>query len=236
MQSISFLIGLLPMAHLLDNPIYNALATGNEQLSNGNTQIKYFSKEVAPFVGLKNNTADEFLELYDLLPHEGPFVFTTIREPQVPAPWQLQAAIPGYQMVYNGDNLPYDASKLIALTDEHIPQMLELTALTNPGPFLERTIDFGHYMGIFEGDKLAAMAGQRMNPPPYAEISAVCTHPDHTGKGYARQLMAFHINRIKAEGNTPFLHAKADNERAINIYKSMGFEIRSEIYFNIIKK
>ena len=29
------------------------------------------------------------------------------------------------------------------------------------------------------GDELVAMAGQRMQPDPYTEISAVCTHPDH---------------------------------------------------------
>lgn len=224
------------MEHILDNPIFNALATGNQHLSNGNTQIKYFSKEVAPFVGLKNNSAENFQALYELLPQEGPFVFVSVEETQPPSPWQVLAAIPGYQMIYNGDDLPVDESSLIRLTDEHIPQMLELTSLTNPGPFAQRAIDFGHYMGVFEGDKLAAMAGQRMNPLPYAEISAVCTHPDYTGKGYARQLMAYHINRIKAEGNIPFLHVRADNDRAIAVYKSLGFEIRSAVYFNIIKK
>lgn len=224
------------MAHVLDNPAYYALATGNQQLSNGNTQIKYFSKEVAPFVGLKNNSAEEFKALYDLLPDEGPFVFVSAQQTDIPTPWQVAAAIPGCQLVYNGDVLPVDESNLVELTDRDIPQMLELTALTNPGPFLQRTIDFGYYVGIFEGKKLVAMAGQRMNPSPYAEISAVCTHPDHTGKGYARQLLAFHINRIKAEGNIPFLHARADNERAVNIYKDMGFDMRSEVYFYVIKK
>ncbi|MFD2873163.1 GNAT family N-acetyltransferase [Mucilaginibacter ximonensis] len=224
------------MEHLLDNPIFNALTTGNQQLSNGNTQIKYFSKEVAPFVGLKNNAVQEFIELYKLLPHDGPFVFVSINETDIPSPWQVLATIPGYQMIYKGDNLDFDARIVTQLTDEHIPQMLELTSLTNPGPFAQRTIDFGHYAGIFEGDKLAAMAGQRINPIPYAEISAVCTHPDCTGKGYARQLLAYHINRIKAEGNIPFLHVRADNDRAIGVYKDLGFEIRSQVNFNVIKK
>jgi ribosomal protein S18 acetylase RimI-like enzyme len=224
------------MEHLLDNPIFSALATGNQHLSNGNTQIKYFSKEVAPFVGLKNNSVENFQALYALLTHQGPFVFVSVNETDIPSPWQVLSAIPGYQMVYNGDDLPVDESNLVPLTDEHIPQMLALTALTNPGPFAQRTIDFGHYMGIFEGDKLVALAGQRMNPLPYAEISAVCTHPDHAGKGYARQLMTYHINRIKAEGNIPFLHARADNERAVNIYKSLGFDIRSKVTFYVIGK
>ncbi|GAA4094683.1 GNAT family N-acetyltransferase [Mucilaginibacter panaciglaebae] len=224
------------MEHVLDNPAYNALATGNQNLSNGNTQIKYFNKEVAPFVGLKNTSTENFNALYDILPHDGPFVFVPAKVTDIPSPWQTLAAIPGYQMVYKGEILPVDNANLTNLTDEHIPQMLELTQLTNPGPFAERTIDFGHYVGIFDGDKLAAMAGQRMNPVPYAEISAVCTHPDYTGKGYARQLLAFHINRIKREGNIPFLHVRADNERAIKVYHSLGFEMRSEVYFYVIKK
>jgi len=222
------------MAHLLDNPVYNALATGNQQLSNGNTQIKYFSKEVAPFVGIKNASPENFTALYRLLPHDGPFVFVSADKTDIPPPWKVMADIPGCQMIYAGDILPFDESKPVVLTDEHIPQMLELTALTNPGPFLQRTIDFGHYVGIFDGDKLVAMAGQRMNPTPYAEISAVCTHPNHTGNGYARELMSYHIHRIKADGNIPFLHARADNERAINIYNSLGFELRSAVNFYVI--
>lgn len=224
------------MEHVLDNPVYYALATGNQNLTNGNTQIKYFGRQVAPFVGLKNISTESFQALYDILPDDGPFVFISVKETDIPAPWQVLATIPGYQMVCNGNVLPADEINLVMLTDENIPQMLELTQLTNPGPFAQRTIDFGQYVGIFEGNKLAAMAGQRMNPLPYAEISAVCTHPDHTGKGYAKQLLAFHINRIKAEGNIPFLHVRSDNERAIKIYQSLGFEIRSKVYFYVISK
>jgi ribosomal protein S18 acetylase RimI-like enzyme len=224
------------MEHLLDNPIFNALATGNQHLSNGDAQIKYFSKEVAPFVGLKITSAENFKALYDIVPHEGPFVFFSTSKVEIPSPWQALNVIPGYQMVYDGYTQPVDESILTPLTDEHIPQMLELTQLTNPGPFAQRAIDFGHYMGVFAGNKLVAMAGQRLNPLPYAEISAVCTHPDHTGKGYARQLMTYQINRIKAEGNVPFLHVREDNERAISVYKNLGFEIRSDVYFNVLGK
>ncbi|WP_214073027.1 GNAT family N-acetyltransferase [Mucilaginibacter sp. dw_454] len=224
------------MDHVLDNPVFNGLSTGNKNLGNGNAQIKYFSKEVAPFVAVKNATADEFQELYDLLPHDGPSVFVWPAKITIPAPWQTLDIIPGYQMTYIADNIAVDHSSLVVLTDEHVSQMLELTKLTNPGPFAPRTIDFGHYRGIFDDDKLVAMAGQRMNPLPYAEVSAVCTHPDYVGKGYARQLMGFQINRIKAEGNIPFLHVRADNTRAIEIYHKMGFETRSEMNFYIIKK
>jgi predicted GNAT family acetyltransferase len=140
-------------------------------------------------------------------------------------------------MIHESEAKPVDTHlPHIPLTDIHIPQMLALTKLTNPGPFAERTIDFGHYHGIFDGDKLVAMAGQRLHAGNYAEISAVCTHPDHLGKGYAKQLLLHQIHRIKANRETPFLHVRNDNERAINVYKSLGFETRTEIYFYVVVK
>ena len=80
------------------------------------------------------------------------------------------------------------------------------------------------------------MAGQRLHPGNYAEISAVCTHPDYLGRGYARQLLLQQVQRIKANGETPFLHVRDDNERAINVYKSLGFEMRAQIYFYVMAK
>jgi predicted GNAT family acetyltransferase len=114
--------------------------------------------------------------------------------------------------------------------------MLSLTKLTNPGPFAERTIDFGHYRGIFENNELAAMAGQRLHAFNYAEISAVCTHPDHTGKGYARQLLIYQINRIIAAGEIPYLHVRSDNDRAIRVYEGLGFVTRCNMWFSPIQK
>jgi predicted GNAT family acetyltransferase len=225
------------MDHLLDNPAWNALQTGNQQLAFGSADVKYFDKAVSPFIGLRNNTDDNFRELYELLPHDGPIVFISPIEREMPAGWQVLQHIPCYQMVYNGQ--VKDIQKDIELTplrDEHIPQMLSLTKLTNPGPFAARTINFGHYYGVFDGDKLVAMTGQRMNALPYVEISAVCTHPDYLGKGYAQQLLNFHINRIIAAGNIPMLHVRHDNDRAVDVYKKVGFQIRREINFYIIKK
>jgi predicted GNAT family acetyltransferase len=114
--------------------------------------------------------------------------------------------------------------------------MLALTKLTNPGPFVEKTIDFGHYRGVFEGDQLVAMAGQRLHIFDYAEISAVCTHPDHLGRGYARQLLLHHIHRIRAASKIPFLHVRYDNYRAIKVYESLGFSKRTELFFYILQK
>ena len=90
--------------------------------------------------------------------------------------------------------------------------------------------------GIFEGEKLVAMAGQRLHVFNYAEISAVCTHPDYLGRGYAKQLLIHQINRIKTASEIPFLHVRYDNDRAIKVYESLGFSTRREIYFYVIQK
>lgn len=222
------------MIPILDNPAWNALISGNQNLANGTERVKYFDKEVSPFAAFEADTPDNFRELYDMMPHDRPVLIVTSVETEVPAPWKLLNYIPGLQMVYDGVTpLADKPSNLTPLTTQHVPQMLELTKLTNPGPFGTRTIEFGHYHGIFDADRLVAMAGQRMHPFNYAEISAVCTHPDHLGRGYARQVLLHQMHRIIAEGNTPFLHVRDDNTRAIQVYKSLGFKTRIPVHFYV---
>ena len=122
------------------------------------------------------------------------------------------------------------------LRQQHVPSMMALTKMTNPGPFYERTIEFGNYYGVFHEGQLAAMAGQRMHAGPYIEISAVCTHPDHHGKGYATALIEQLIKVIRAQEGIPFLHVRADNTRAIALYKALGFLTRHEMTINILRK
>jgi len=225
------------MEHILASPAWHALNSGNQNLAFGNNRVKFFAKEVSPFAGLAENTPENFQLLYDTLPHNGPALFMTPVEIDIPAQWHIPQMIAGIQMVWEGTPNGDDPdSQLVQLTDEHIPQMLELTKLTNPGPFSVRTIDFGHYHGIFEDGRLAAMAGQRMHAYNYAEVSAVCTHPGHTGKGYARQLLQQQINRITSAGEIPYLHVRFDNDRAIKVYKSLGFRKSRDMYFYVLKK
>jgi ribosomal protein S18 acetylase RimI-like enzyme len=225
------------MEHVLDNPAWNALRSGSRHLSFGNEQVKYFDREVSPFVGLQENSADNFKILHQQIPHNNPVLFVTTAEMEIPKSWKVLNLIKGLQMV--GDTgAVHDKvqQEMTPLTAEHIPQMIALTKLTNPGPFTARTIDFGHYYGVFENDKLVAMAGQRLHVFEYAEISAVCTHPDHTGRGYARQLLLHQLHRIKAASNIPFLHVRDDNEQAIRVYERLGFSTRTKVYFYVLQK
>ena len=225
------------MQHVLDNPAWNALVSGNQNLALGNETVKYFDHEVSPFIGLKENTPDNFQLLHDTIPGSAPVLFVATHNVPQPQNWEQLACIKGYQMVYEAESLEFAPKfELTTLSEAHVQQMLELTKLTNPGPFGPRTIEFGHYRGIFEGDRLASMAGHRLHPFEYTEISAVCTHPDFLGKGYARELLLYHINYIKKNNGVPFLHVRYDNHRAIKVYVSLGFKTRTEVYFHVFKK
>lgn len=223
------------MEYVLDNPAWYALNTGNSNLAHGTQRVKFFDKDVAPFVGFDENTDENFEALYQLIDHNGLIMFISPQPAAVPGKWKVLRHIPCLQMVYNG-NAGAANFDLTNLANEHVPQMLELTQLTKPGPFVSRTIDFGHYQGIFDKEKLVAMAGQRMAPLPYVEVSAVCTHPDHLGKGYAKQLLLSQVNRIVLEGNIPFLHVRDDNHRAIKVYESVGFVTRTDMHFYMLRK
>lgn len=225
------------MKHILDNPAWHALHSGNKQLAHGTETVVYFDPAVSPFAAIPELNQENLERLHEVIPFDNPIVLVSNETYIIDTPWLLKLRMDGLQMVYNRPAEPFSHGiEVKTLTEEHVPQMLALTQLTNPGPFATRTIDFGHYEGIFDRDRLVAMTGQRLHAYEYAEISAVCTHPDYLGKGYARHLIQRQLNRIQAASGTPFLHVRAGNDRAINVYETMGFETRSDIYFYFLQK
>lgn len=119
----------------------------------------------------------------------------------------------------------------IPLGDADAAEVYELAMLTKPGPFRPRTFDFGGYIGVREQGRLIAMAGTRLRVEGFSEVSAVCTHPDHRGRGLAKALMREVVGRILDEGDACFLHAFADRTATIALYRSLGFEIRQRITY-----
>lgn len=225
------------MLHVLDNPIWNALVSGNKSLAIGSENAKYFKRDVSFFAGLKTNSPGDLAELHEIIPAKTLIVLFSTQEISVPAYWHIDTTKQILQMVYQPTQMPVEINQeLVNLADGNIPAMMELTAMTKPGPFLERTIDFGHYEGIFYENKLVAMAGQRLQPQPYIEISAVCTHPSFTGKGYAASLIQSQIKKITRNCCTPFLHVETNNKTAINLYKKLGFTERTSILVYVLKK
>lgn len=223
--------------HVLNNPVWEALTSGDSALSYGTATVKYFDERVSPFAGFEQDYNEGFDELHALLPPGRNILYAAPYDVEPPKGWQLLQAIPGLQFVYKGGTIPVPRHfTLTPLGAEHIEQMVELATLTRPGPFGPRTIDFGHYYGIFEGGQLVAMTGQRLHPRGFTEISAVCTHPDHGGKGYAAALVQQALNLILQQGQTPFLHVRTDNARAIALYERLGFAVSRPMNFYVLNR
>mgnify|MGYP001553851924 CR=1 FL=1 len=196
---------------LLYNPVYKALISGDQHLGHGNGEVRYFDEEVSPFAGFASDNEKGFSELYDLLPPGRRILYANPSKITLPAGWQLQHEIAGLQFVYEGGEIKKQFEQIIPLLEIHVEEMMDLVRLTKPGPFGKRTIDFGHYHGIFSKGKLVAMTGQRLHVENYTELSAVCTHPDYLGKGYATILLQHQLRIILQNGQKPFLHVREDN-------------------------
>jgi predicted GNAT family acetyltransferase len=187
------------------------------------------------FVGMNRYSEDAWSSLWELTPAGSVAVLFTTEKLDVPSTWKVALEKSLLQMVYNQEISSSFSDEMIReLSEEHIPAMLELTHLTKPGPFFQRTIDFGHYQGIFQNGQLVSMAGQRFKPDPYTELSAVCTHPDFLGKGYAGKLIESQVNMITSNGRIPFLHVYPDNKSAISLYRKLGFDTRREMLVYVI--
>ncbi len=220
----------------LDNPVWEALSSKQSHFKLGNQTLKYFPSNVSPFVSLQNWSETDLQELINHLPADRSFSFMITKDVTLPPSFDIIFTTPLYQL-YCPVLMPF-ANPGIAfrrLGNADVAQMLALTEMTKPGPFYERTIDFGNYVGIFNNDQLVAMAGERLKVNGYTEVSAICTHPHFLGKGYASFLLSKISEHIVNEGNMPFLHVKKDNSRAIDVYKKLGFQIRTDVYFAVFK-
>ncbi|PYC88057.1 GNAT family N-acetyltransferase [Streptomyces tateyamensis] len=151
-----------------------------------------------------------------------------------PAGWQLVESGQGVQLVDTALRAE-PAPDAVRLGPDDVPEVLDLVARTRPGPFLPRTVELGTYLGLREGGRLIAMAGERLRPPGWTEISAVCTDPQHRGRGLATRLVRAVAAGIRERGDTPFLHAAASNTNAIRLYESIGFTLRRRTAFLLVR-
>lgn len=227
------------MENLLDNPVYHAMMNGNRNLTMGSETVRYFPAEISPFVGLKDYGAAAFAELAELLPRGQVAAVVSPEKIKIPGKWKIIHYGLGLQMMWDAaagrGTAVGRGPEFVPLERVHVPQMVQLAKLTNPGPFGERTIEFGHFTGLFDGDRLVAMSGHRLHPTPYIEISGVCTHPDYAGRGYGGALTLYQVQNIREAEEIPILHVWANNDRAIRMYEHLGFVTRRELHFTIIR-
>jgi ribosomal protein S18 acetylase RimI-like enzyme len=217
-------------AHALDNPVWVALATQHAGLAITAEGAARYPAAIVPFAGVAEPTAraaDQLASLVD----DAESVFIVGVAPEPPPGWTLEPKKPVLQMICTARMPEVPGPPVAAMSAENAADMLALTDLVFPGFFRPRTLDMGAYYGIYDGSRLAAMAGERMRLDGYQELSAICTHPSYAGRGYAQRLISILCNSAYGRGFTPFLHVYADNERAIGVYRRMSFVDRTVLPF-----
>jgi ribosomal protein S18 acetylase RimI-like enzyme len=195
---------------------------------------------IGPLSGLTRQSAENYEALRALAGPGGVVVLFCTEPPSPPPGWTLIRGGLLAQMVCLEPKALAPVAltlgeELRPLTAADVPEMVALAELTEPGPFRQRTIELGAFFGIFHSGRLLAMAGQRLHLPRFIEVSAVCTHPDARGRGYARMLIGIVMEEIHQRGKTAFLHSFADNHGAIRVYESLGFTQRRTFELAVLK-
>jgi ribosomal protein S18 acetylase RimI-like enzyme len=214
----------------LDNPFWSSLRSRHRALAQCSGDVARYPAEFAPFLGVARDDSHVDEALAALVAAKEAVYLIGVA-PQAPPGWILEAFRPLAQMQCASRLAPVAGPEIMALGDAQRADVLALTALVYPHYFRRRTMDMGRYFGIYQGSRLAAMIGERLGTDTCQEVSAVCTHPDFAGRGYARRLIAFLTNDIHDRGLLPFLHVSHENAPAKMLYEQMGYTHRRDIGF-----
>ena len=217
----------------LDNPVWFSLSETHQSFAVDYGSVKFYHPDYCPFGGFEKGDAisiDEYSMMVDNF-------FIVGEKPELSNQLQLNKELICLQMiVYNPIDIAIN-DPIIKLSDEHIDALYELVNLVQPGYFKKKTALLGNYYGIFKNEEIVSVTGERMRMNDFIEVSAVVTHPNHTGKGYAKQLVIHAVNEIFKQNKIPYLHVIKDNRGAIQLYEKLGFSTRRKISFwNITKQ
>ncbi|MBO9664037.1 GNAT family N-acetyltransferase [Dokdonella sp.] len=221
--------------HGIDNPFWAALDSIHADLALRCGEVARYPAAYAPFLGVAADGI-EATEALEQLVAPGESVYLIGAVPRVPAGWTLETFGVLAQMVRDAPLQGVDGPAIVALSPAHRADVLELTALVYPHYFRERTMDLGRYFGIYEDGRLAAMIGERLGTADAREMSAICTHPDFHGRGYARRLTAMLTNDTLAGGRLPFLHVSYVNTHAKALYERLGYRLRADVPFRSLRR
>ena len=225
------------MHHPLDNPIWSALNSGSASFAYGKGIVRFIDRKIGFFAGLPFYDKEYLAQLHADMDLGMRVIVFTPGFLDLDPEWKVRNDHALLQMVLEKPsiNLPFD-SNIRSLGEEDVPNMLALTQLAKPGPFLENTIDFGGYFGYFVEDKLVSMAGTRLAAGPYTEVSAVCTHPEFVGRGLARLVLPQVIQFIQRHRQIPYLQLYPDNIPAYRLYQRLGFVERANLRVYSLEK
>lgn len=215
----------------LDNPAWFALTGPQHSFAIGAAHAKRFRHGILPFAAYDHFAKDKIGDLNQYL-HPGEIFFLIGELPALPVNWTILKELPCVQMVL--DRWPNKEETSITISElnaTHRMEMFELIQKVQPGYYEPDTHLLGNYFGIRDGERLVAIAGERMQPDGLTEISAICTDPDYVGRKYAQHLITHLCNLSRDKGTIPFLHVLETNERAIRLYEHMGFVKRRLISF-----
>lgn len=221
---------------ILDNPVWHALSTRQANFAEGDDHAKRFPAKVTPIAAIVDQSPASYDSLVRLL-QQGEIVGFLHGVPSaLPAGLTIVQTARLAQMVrMSKETLPLPTA-VETLTSSDADEMLALAELTEPGPFGKRTGELGLYLGIRKEGKLVAMTGERLQPPGHTEVSAVCTHPDHRGHGYASSLVSALVNSIIERDETPFLQVRTGNTGAIRVYEKLGFQSRRIFDLAVVRR
>ncbi len=221
---------------LLDHPIWSALTTSQKHLGEGGPRALRYPVDMTPFADMVDNSEASFAALGDLMAGSQVAALFTPEPLAVPAGFKVVLSETGEQMIGSPADSPLRDAEIVRLGSADVPAMMALTALTKPGPFAARTHELGTFLGIRVGGELVAMTGERMKPGNFVEMTAVCVHPEHRGRGYAQALLAAVARQIEARGEIPFLHVFSNNASAIALYQRQGMRIRRRLHVTALMK
>jgi predicted GNAT family acetyltransferase len=224
------------MSHVLDRPVWSALATRHAALAEGDGLARRYQPAIIPFAAARDASAESLAALAALPRADEVTVLVEANPLTLPPGYVATVAAPAVQMVLKRTPEPVADARIERLSEADAAEMLALATLTKPGPFTLRAQALGDFFGVRIDGRIAAMAGERMKQEGYAEVSGVCSHPDFRGRGLARLLSVFVTHRILARGETPYLHAWANNDAAIRLYETIGFELRTVMNVAMVRR
>lgn len=221
---------------LLDHITWHTLAGPHAKFAAGTDAARRYARGFSPIVAFADPQRPDFAALAAHC-DPGEQFYCDGWSGAAPDGWKIDTESTMLRMVWRAGMPDADeAPEALALGAQHAGAALELATLTRPGPFGRRTLELGDYFGCFDGDRLVAMAGERMHAGTLREISGVCTHPDFQGRGLARRLMHKLIRREMQRGETPFLHVMHANRGARALYERMGFRTHQEVVVRVVSR